>query len=89
MKGIVVKLDRADLVAAGHTLWQAALASGGVAIVGDAITNKGVDVSGAEQGLGVIAVACLASLGSLVKGYVLKWLKARKTVVSAPPAVTP
>lgn len=62
-------MSRQTLVAAGHTLWQAALGSGGVAAACDALTHGG-GFSGAEQGVSVAATAVAAAAFSLVKGYV-------------------
>lgn len=75
-------LNRADVVAAGHTLWQAALGSGGFEIAYDSVTKHGLHLSSVEQGLGVVGVAVVSSLASLVKGYVLQWRAGRSGVVA-------
>lgn len=71
-------LNRRDVIAAAHTLWQSALGSGGIATIVDNVSPHGLNLSGVKQGAGVAAVAVLAALGALVKAYVLQWLAGRK-----------
>lgn len=70
-----IKLTRPQVNAALHTLWQAALASGGIGVAVDSAEK--VNVSGVEQGLYVAGVAVLGSLFSVVKSLVLNSKAAR------------
>lgn len=61
-------VTRDDLIRAGHTLYQAAIGSGGVLSILDAVQQGTVNVNVVEQGAGVAGAAVLASAVSLVKG---------------------
>lgn len=79
-------ITREQLGKAGHTLWQAAVASGGIGEALKSLTDHSVNVPGAEQGLYVAGVAAGGALLSLVKSGVANYSvshKADKSVRAA------
>lgn len=68
---------------AGHTLWQAAVASGGVATITDAVSHNALNVNVAEQAGGVMAIAVGSAGLSALKGAVVSYVQKRSASKAA------
>lgn len=64
--------------AALHTLWQAAVASGGVGEIAKSLTDHSVNVPGVEQGVLVAGVAVGGAALSLAKSALINYLTNHK-----------
>lgn len=64
--------------AAVHTLWQAAIASGGIGTIAESAGNAHINLSGVEQGLSVAGMAVGASALSLAKSFTVNFLASHK-----------
>lgn len=65
--------------AALHTLWQAALAGGGIGEIAKSVTDHSINIPGVEQGT-ILACASVGAAGlSLAKHAAVVWLTTYKT----------
>lgn len=67
-----------QLNASAHTLWQAAVASGGVGEIAKSVTDHSVNIPGVEQGLVVAGVAVGGAALSLLKAAAVNYAAIHK-----------
>lgn len=72
---------------AGHTLWQAAVASGGVGEIAKSVTDHSVNLPGVEQGLMVAGVAVAGAGLSVAKSLASNYMVSHKADKSVRAAV--
>lgn len=64
--------------AALHTLWQAAVGSGGIGAVATALNGGSINLSGVQQGAGVAGIAVAAAALSVAKSTAINWIGSHK-----------